>query len=86
MLVRIVGLGPGDPGYLTVGSIQALRESGRCIALLAPPDLTKALEEAGVTVVRDAVEDATVLVRGSAHAIEHLAELAGEGEHRRHRS
>ncbi len=74
MLVRIVGLGPGDPGYLTVGSLQALRESGRCIALLAPPDLTKALEEAGVTIVRNAVEDAAVLVRGSAHAIEHLAE------------
>ena len=82
MLVRIVGLGPGDPGYLTVGSLQALRESSRCVTLLAPPDLVRALEDAGVTVIRDAVPDAAVVVRGSVdaidHLVEHIATLGGE--------
>jgi len=43
MLVRIVGLGPGDPELLTYGSVEALRKIGRAVALLAPPELTKAL-------------------------------------------
>src|SRR5580700_7973365 len=82
MLVQIVGLGPGDPGYLTMGGLQALRAGGRCIALLAPPDLIKALQEHGIDVIRDAVPDAALLVRGSAdavdHLVEHLAALPGD--------
>lgn len=69
MLVRIVGLGPGDPGFLTVGALKALRDVGRCVPLLAPPDLAKALEEAGITLLRDLVPDASLLVRGSMEAI-----------------
>lgn len=82
MLVRIVGLGPGDPSYLTVGSLNALRACGRCVALLAPPDLTKALEEAGITVIRDVADDAAVLVRGSVEAVEHFVEriVSPDGE------
>jgi len=74
MLVRIVGLGPGDPGYLTVGAVATLRAGGRAVALLAPPDLTKALEEAGIAILRDLVPDAGLLVRGSIEAIEHFVE------------
>lgn len=72
MLVRIVGLGPGDPGFLTVGSIDALRAAKRAIALLAPPDLQKALEKAGVEILRDVIADPDLIVRGSADAIAHL--------------
>ena len=39
VLVRIAGLGPGDPGLLTIGSLDALRAIGRAVVLLAPPDL-----------------------------------------------
>src|SRR5438270_531719 len=39
MLVRIVGLGPGDPGLLTLGSLDALRASRRA-ALMLPPAST----------------------------------------------
>ena len=37
--MRIVGLGPGDPSLLTLGSLDALRSAGRAVALLAPPEL-----------------------------------------------
>ncbi len=48
MLVRIAGLGPGDPGLLTIGSLDALRAIGKAVVLLAPPDLTSYLERNGV--------------------------------------
>jgi tetrapyrrole methylase family protein / MazG family protein len=72
MLVRIVGLGPGDPGFLTVGSIEAMRSARWAVALLAPPDLQKALTDAGVELLRDLVPDAAPLVRGSSDAIDHV--------------
>ena len=74
MLVRIVGLGPGDPSYLTVGSIDQLRLSRRAVALLAPPDLQKALKDAGIELLANLVPDAALLVRGSTDAIEHFVE------------
>ena len=74
MLVRIVGLGPGDPQLLTLGSVEALRAIGRAVTLLAPPDLTKYLAEQGVTIVRDLVDDASLLVRGSTESIEKFAD------------
>jgi tetrapyrrole methylase family protein/MazG family protein len=77
MLVCIVGLGPGDSELLTVGSIDALRESGRAVALLAPPDLVKYLTGRGVTVERDLVDDPALFVRGSADAIERFVERIG---------
>jgi len=81
MLVRIVGLGPGDPQLLTLGSVEALRAIGRAVTLLAPPDLTKYLADQGVTIVRDLVDDASLLVRGSTEAIEKLADALARQEH-----
>jgi tetrapyrrole methylase family protein/MazG family protein len=70
VLVRIVGLGPGDPRCLTFGAVEALRATSRAAALLAPPDLVRALTDAGVHVTRDLVGDPAMLVRGGAEEIE----------------
>ena len=79
MLVRIVGLGPGDPSLLTIGGLDALRSVERAVTLLAPPDLQKHLAEHGVTIDRSLVEDAALLVRGSEEAVASFVErLAGE--------
>jgi len=78
VLVRIVGLGPGDPQLLTLGSLDALREIGKAIVLLAPPDLTSYLERNGVTIVGEMVEDPVLLVRGSGEAVAAL--VAGIGK------
>jgi len=75
MLVRIVGLGPGDPQLLTLGSVDALREIGRAVTLLAPPDLTNYLSGQGITILRDLVDDPPLLVRGSTDHIEHFADV-----------
>jgi tetrapyrrole methylase family protein/MazG family protein len=81
MLVRIVGLGPGDPQLLTLGSVEALRSIGRAVTLLAPPDLTKYLIEHGIRIVRDLVDDPPLLVRGSTEAIERFVnELDGASD------
>jgi MazG family protein len=78
VLVRIAGLGPGDPQLLTLGSLDALRQIGKAIVLLAPPDLTSYLERHGVTIVREMVEDPVLLVRGSGEAVAAL--VAGIGK------
>jgi tetrapyrrole methylase family protein/MazG family protein len=75
MLVRIVGLGPGDPQLLTLGSVDALRKIGRAITLLAPPDLTNYLSGQGITILRDLVDDPPLLVRGSSDHIERFADV-----------
>jgi len=69
MLVRIVGLGPGDPRLLTLGSLDALRGAGRTIVLLAPRELVAYLTTSGITVDEGAVADEALLVRGSTDAI-----------------
>jgi tetrapyrrole methylase family protein/MazG family protein len=65
MLVRIAGLGPGDPRLLTLGSLDALRSIGSAVVLLAPSDLTGYLERNGIRIVRGMVDDPALLVRGS---------------------
>lgn len=74
MLVRIIGLGPGDPQLLTLGSLDAMRAIGRAVTLLAPPELAKFLAEQGVKPVRDRVGDPSLFVRGSSEEIERFAE------------
>jgi tetrapyrrole methylase family protein/MazG family protein len=74
VLVRIAGLGPGDPGLLTIGSLDALRAIGRAVVLLAPPDLTSYLERNGVSIVRGMVDDPALLVRGSREEIARFTE------------
>ena len=69
MLVRIVGLGPGDPSLLTLGSLDALRTVARVTTVLAPPDLTKYLAETGIAVERGTIADAALFVRGSSEEI-----------------
>ncbi len=78
MLVRIAGLGPGDPGLLTIGSLDALRAVGRAVVLLAPPDLTAYLERNGIQIVRGLVDDPGLLVRGSADEIGRFAHRLAE--------
>src|SRR5580693_6849470 len=69
-LVRIIGLGPGDPDLLTLGSLEALRAVGRAVTLLAPPELALFLESEGVAIERDRIADPALFVRGSAEEIE----------------
>src|SRR5947207_13891695 len=75
MLVRIVGLGPGDPGLLTLGSLDALRASERAIVLLAPGELTSYLQAQGVNLAGDLIPDPALFVRGSTDAIESFARV-----------
>jgi MazG family protein len=74
VLVRIVGLGPGDPGLLTIGSLDALRAIGRAVVLLAPPDLKAYLERSGVEIVHQIVDDPALLVRGASDEIARFAQ------------
>jgi tetrapyrrole methylase family protein/MazG family protein len=78
VLVRIAGLGPGDPGLLTIGSLDALRAIGRAVVLLAPPDLTGYLERNGVGIVRNMVDDPALFVRGSGDEIARFVQRVGE--------
>jgi len=70
MLVRIVGLGPGDPALLTIGSLDALRSIGRAVLLLAPPEMAKYLKTHRVEIVNRETEDAGLIVRGSREHVE----------------
>ena len=79
--MRIVGLGPGDPSLLTIGSVEALRSAGRAVALLAPPDLCAYLRASGVEIVRGMVDDPALFVRGGSEEIERFVERVGrDGE------
>ncbi len=80
MLVRIVGLGPGDPELLTFGGIEALRAGRLAVALLAPPDLTHALHNHGIALEPDLVEDPALFVRGSEDVIARFARRLGAAD------
>jgi MazG family protein len=73
-MLRIVGLGPGDPDLLTLGSREALRAVGRAVTVLAPPDLVLFLESEGVAVLRGMVIDQGLFVRGSTEVIDGFVE------------
>jgi tetrapyrrole methylase family protein / MazG family protein len=70
MLVRIAGLGPGDPSFLTIGAVDALRAIGRAATPLAPPDLSGYLARNGVELVRDLIDDPALFVRGATDEID----------------
>ncbi len=76
-LLRVVGLGPGDAGLLTLGSLEAMRSSARAAALLAPPELCAYLRERGVAFDVDLVDDAHALMRGAPQAIDHFSRQLG---------
>jgi tetrapyrrole methylase family protein/MazG family protein len=69
-MLRIVGLGPGDPDLLTLGSRESLRAVGRAATVLAPPDLVLFLESEGVTMVRHLISDQPLFIRGSSEVID----------------
>ena len=78
MLVRIVGVGPGDPGLLTIGALDALRAIGKAVVLLAPPDLTSYLERNAIEIVRGLVDDPALFVRGSGDEISRFVQRLQE--------
>jgi tetrapyrrole methylase family protein/MazG family protein len=73
-VLRIVGLGPGDPGLLTLGSRESLRAVGRAATVLAPPELVRFLESDGVVVERSLITDGGLFLRGSSEVIDAFAE------------
>jgi tetrapyrrole methylase family protein/MazG family protein len=70
MVIRIVGLGPGDPDLLTLGSREALRAVGRAVTVMAPPALALFLESDGITVERGLISDQGLFLRGSTEVID----------------
>ena len=78
--LRIVGLGPGDPDLLTLGSLEALRAARRAVTPLAPPELQLFLESEGVTLLRDRVGDPALFVRGSSDEIDAFAARLDAGD------
>jgi MazG family protein len=77
-MIRIVGLGPGDPGLLTLGSREALRAVARAATVLAPPELVRFLESDAVAIERDLITDQGLFLRGSTEVIDNfVARLDG---------
>jgi tetrapyrrole methylase family protein/MazG family protein len=58
--------------------LEALREIGRAVAVLAPPDLSAYLRHNGIDVVRGLVDDPALFVRGSSEEIERFADRVGQ--------
>jgi tetrapyrrole methylase family protein / MazG family protein len=73
-VLRIVGLGPGDPDLLTLGGREALRAVGRAATVMAPPELALFLESEGIVLVRDFIADQPLFIRGSSEVIDGFVE------------
>jgi len=69
-LIRIVGLGPGDPDLLSLGGLEALRAVGRAVTVLGPPPLVLFLESEGIRIARDLIDDPGLFNRGSQEVID----------------
>ena len=69
-MIRIVGLGPGDPDLLTLGSLEALRAVGRAATVLAPPELSLFLESEGIELVKNLIDRPALFFRGSREEID----------------
>jgi len=74
MMLRIIGLGPGDPELLTLGSVRALCAVGRVVTVLAPPELVQFLQSKGLELLRERITDPTLFLRGSAEQIERFVD------------
>ncbi len=68
--MRVVGLGPGDPDLLTLGSRESLRAVGRAATVLAPPALALFLESDGILIERNLISDQGLFLRGSTEVID----------------
>ena len=68
--MRIVGLGPGDPDLLTLGSRESLRAVGRAVTVMAPPALALFLESDGILIERGLISDQGLFLRGSTDVID----------------
>jgi tetrapyrrole methylase family protein/MazG family protein len=79
-MLRIVGLGPGDPDLLTLGSREAMRAVGRAATVLAPPDLVLFLESEGVAIQRGLITDQPLFIRGSSEVIDGFVERIGRDD------
>jgi tetrapyrrole methylase family protein/MazG family protein len=77
-VIRIVGLGPGDPGLLTLGSREALRAVGRAATVMAPPELVRFLESDGIAIERSLIADQGLFLRGSTEVIDVFADRIDE--------
>jgi tetrapyrrole methylase family protein/MazG family protein len=77
-MIRIVGLGPGDPDLLTLGSRESLRAVGRVATVLAPPELALFLESDGITLERDLISDQALFLRGSTEVIDGFVQRVDE--------
>jgi tetrapyrrole methylase family protein/MazG family protein len=69
-VMRIVGLGPGDPDLLTLGSRESLRAVGRAATVMAPPALALFLESDGIAIERGLISDQGLFMRGSTEVID----------------
>jgi MazG family protein len=80
MKLAVVGLGPGESAFLTVGALDALRAASRVAVVQAPADLRNRLRDAGVKLDRSIIPDEAALASGSAAAIAaFLDNVAGQG-------
>src|SRR3984957_3225235 len=79
-MLRIVGLGPGDPDLLTLGSREAMRAVGRAVTVLAPPDLVLFLESEGVAILRGLITDQPLFIRGSSEVIDGFVERLDDAD------
>ena len=77
-MLRIVGLGPGDPDLLTLGSRESMRAVGRAATVLAPPELALFLESDGVLLERSFITDQGLFLRGSTEVIDGFVEHLDE--------
>jgi MazG family protein len=77
-VIRIVGLGPGDPDLVTLGSLESLRAVGRAATVMIPPELVLFLESEGIELLRNAVERPALFVRGSREQIDGFVERLDE--------
>ncbi len=78
MLLSIVGLGPGESQFLTVGALEALRASARAAVIGAPADLRTYLRTNGVALDGALILDEAGLASGASAAVAQFADrLAG---------